>query len=335
LKRRHDLKTALVDAITEAKLPEYFSDIDGFYNFIAASVRQVPMNTKSMHMQDLAYFYVCGLSKDLCLVKDPEFQLWNVAFHSAWGEFLNTDQSSGYLDGYIKDPKFKIEDYQKPHSGWHCFNSFFARNVKPGKRPIAQACDPAVVVSPCDFEMLSPPELISEQSTVKAKDVELKIADLLDNSQYGGEFHGGLYLTGFLRVHDYHRFHTPVAGKVLESLLIPGEVGMNFRKNEKDEIEPVLTPGFQFTQARALLLMDSPAMGLVALLPIGMAQISSIILTAEPGVELSKGEEFGYFQFGGSCMLMLTQEDRFEFTDDHLEDKPLQFLQGQRFGRTA
>ncbi len=52
-------------------------------------------------------------------------------------------------------------------------------------------------------------------------------------------------------------------------------------------------------QTRGLVVIDSPV-GLVAVLPMGMAQVSSIILTAEEGVTLQKGEEISYFQFGGS-----------------------------------
>jgi phosphatidylserine decarboxylase len=47
------------------------------------------------------------------------------------------------------------------------------------------------------------------------------------------------------------------------------------------------------------------AIGLVAVLPIGMCQVSSVILTAEVGVTLRKGEEISYFQFGGSDIIVL------------------------------
>ena len=62
--------------------------------------------------------------------------------------------------------------------------------------------------------------------------------------------------------------------------------------------------GYQFTQDRGLIVIDSP-LGLVAVLPIGMAQVSSVTLTAEVGAALSKGEEFGFFSFGGSDIVTL------------------------------
>lgn len=57
--------------------------------------------------------------------------------------------------------------------------------------------------------------------------------------------------------------------------------------------------GYQFTQARGLVVLDTP-IGLVAVFPIGMAQVSSVIVPAEVGGTLRKGEEISYFQFGGS-----------------------------------
>ncbi len=70
--------------------------------------------------------------------------------------------------------------------------------------------------------------------------------------------------------------------------------------------------GFQFAQDRGLIVIDSP-LGVVAVLPIGMAQVSSVTLTAEKGADLFKGEEFGFFAFGGSDIVMLFEAGRVEF----------------------
>jgi phosphatidylserine decarboxylase len=62
--------------------------------------------------------------------------------------------------------------------------------------------------------------------------------------------------------------------------------------------------GFQFVQTRGLIVIDSP-IGLVACLPVGMGLISSVVITAEVGKILHKGEELGYFQFCGSDFVMV------------------------------
>ncbi|NOQ27173.1 MAG: hypothetical protein GQ564_17570 [Bacteroidales bacterium] len=56
--------------------------------------------------------------------------------------------------------------------------------------------------------------------------------------------------------------------------------------------------GYEFSQTRGLVVLDSP-IGLVAILPIGMAQVSSVNMTTVVGSYLNKGDEFGYFLFGG------------------------------------
>ena len=66
------------------------------------------------------------------------------------------------------------------------------------------------------------------------------------------------------------------------------------------------TPGYQFAQNRGLFVLDTP-IGLVAILPMGMAQVSSVVLTAEEGVTLTKGDEISYFQFGGSDIVLVFQ----------------------------
>ena len=322
LNSRPDLLSALEQSIVKVQMPQYFYDLPTFYAFVAASVVQTPQNSDAMMQQDLVYYYLLSISPDRILEKDPEFQAWNTRFTDTWGEFLDTDQSSGCLDTYINDPKFNIDQYQRGPSGWHSFNQFFARQTKPGMRPLAGEPGSGTVVSPADFVIVEVEE-IQQDSVFIAKHARFSISELLGESNYKNAFDGGLYISGILRIYDYHRFHTPVAGKVVEARKIPGRIGLTIER-EADMLVPVPRDGFQFTQDRGLLILDSPEMGLVALLPIGMAQISSVVISAEPGVELRRGEEVGYFQFGGSNIIMLTQKGRFDFDKTALEQHRLQ-----------
>ena len=68
------------------------------------------------------------------------------------------------------------------------------------------------------------------------------------------------------------------------------------------------TAGYQFLQARALILLETE-IGLVAVLPIGMAQVSSVVLSVKEGDVLKKGDEISYFQFGGSDCVMVFQKE--------------------------
>ena len=68
------------------------------------------------------------------------------------------------------------------------------------------------------------------------------------------------------------------------------------------------SPGYQFIQARGLILIESE-IGLVAVLPIGMAQVSSVVLSVKKGDYVEKGQEISCFQLGGSDIIMVFQKD--------------------------
>ena len=133
---------------------------------------------------------------------------------------------------------------------------------------------------------------------------------MLQGSPYKDCFEGGVWLHGFLDVDDYHRVHTPVAGKVVEARVLQGSNYMKVaapvdnEKKDKILLRVVNETGYHFSQTRGLIIIETPA-GLVAVLPVGMAAVSSVILTAETGAQLHKGEEIGYFQFGGSDVVLI------------------------------
>jgi phosphatidylserine decarboxylase len=82
----------------------------------------------------------------------PWFSEWLVAYASAWGEYLDTPESFNdeILQGFADDPWYSLHDYMirdpqadplwRPNapSGWLTFNQFFARELNPGLRPIAE-----------------------------------------------------------------------------------------------------------------------------------------------------------------------------------------------------
>lgn len=111
-----------------------------------------------------------------------------------------------------------------------------------------------------------------------------------------------------MRTFDYHRWHAPLAGTVLETNVIAGQAFLDVRVTHTDAGESALRAvegtGYQFVQTRGLVILDT-SVGLVACLPVGMAQVSSVVTTAEVGKAIRKGEELGYFQFGGSDLVIL------------------------------
>ena len=244
---------------------------------------------------------------------------WINDYARAWGQYMDSPESAAAVETFRSDPSFHWDDYMPPPSGYLTFNQFFARHTKPGLRPVAEPHVHSVIVSPADSTFAGQwsvdpgSSIYVEDATLEVKGIRWSIGQLLEGSQYANQFAGGLFTHCFLNNFDYHRFHTPVAGTVLEANRIEGQVRLDVSVKQTTVDGAMVNvlnaddgTGYQFVQMRGLVILDSP-IGLVACIPVGMAQVSSIVFTAEVGRTLFKGEELGYFQFGGSDFIMVFQ----------------------------
>ena len=207
------------------------------------------------------------------------------------------------------------------------FNQFFAREVKPGKRPIAEPHNDTVIVSPADSTFEGKWD-IDANSKVTVKGISWPVAQLLEGSAFQKAFEGGVFAHMFLHPGDYHRYHVPVAGEIKEVRNIHGRVYMDVARRPDGTLYGIDGETYQIDQERGLIVIDSPEVGLVAVLPVGMCFVSSVNLTPEVGARLQKGDEFGFFLFGGSDIVMLFQNKKVVI-DAEVGRK---YLQGQRIG---
>ncbi len=245
------------------------------------------------------------------------FSQWMVKFADALGLFLDSAESlTKESEKTLYDsPIYNMNEYIRPRGGWKSFNQIFARYFKPGFRPIAAISDQTIIVSPADSTFQGQWE-IRQDSNITVKKLNWKLCELLEGSPYKSRFTNGLFMHAYLSPNDYHRQHAPVGGKVLEARVIQGQVYQEVKaipegnQNGKHQLhrkrifDSPDNTGYQFAQTRGLIVLDTP-IGLVAVLPIGMSQVSSVIMTAEVGVTVRKGEELSYFQFGGSDIILL------------------------------
>jgi phosphatidylserine decarboxylase len=275
----------------------------------------------------LKLYYIINQAPEDRLNRDESFNAWMKKYVKALGQFLDTPASAAGIPSFTARPNYHVDDYVVGPSGWLTFNQFFAREVKPGKRPIAAPFDDKVIVSPADSVFAGTWD-IDADSKVTAKGVTWPIAKLLDGSPYQDAFKSGIYTHSFLNVDDYHRYHVPVAGEIKEVRKIQGRVYMNVIRKADGSLGIIDGDTYQYNQERGLIVIDSPEVGLVAVLPIGMSFVSSVNLTPEIGAKLQKGDEFGFFMFGGSDIVMLFQSKRVVI-DAKVGTK---YLQGQRIG---
>jgi phosphatidylserine decarboxylase len=333
-----DLDPDLRDALDWPTTLEEFTDyLRRFLSWIPQETgakawkKQSGGTTSSREVSDrLAHFFWLIDQKDgpdgRAIGEDyPAFRQWCTHFAREWGAFLDTPDSFSpeILDSFTTHaPEYTVEESMvggRPNapSGWLTFNQFFARELNPGQRPIADPGNNQTVVSPADCTYQHS-YAIGEDSqipptTLKGTHTYGSIDQLLEGSRYADTFAGGTFVHYMLPPWAYHRFHLPVAGQVQESFVIHGTVVMEVDLVDGELVSSdATTTGFEFSQTRGVLTVDttgSPAgdLGIVAVIPVGMSHVGSVVLTAGPGTELVKGDEFGYFQFGGSDIIMLFQ----------------------------
>ncbi|KAM3500988.1 hypothetical protein MY11210_009438 [Beauveria gryllotalpidicola] len=245
---------------------------------------------------------------------------WIVVYTQLVGQFMDTPESitSASLETFKKSPRYSYDDAVIPPGGFRNFNDFFARKLKPGKRPIAAKGNDKVIVYPADCTYDNSLERqsivnVGGNDSVIIKGLSWTLSSLLQGSDNAEDFEGGVWMHAYLNTYNYHRQHAPVSGQVIEAKNIQGTAYLQV----DEDGNPVRTvegphmpdsPGYQFLQTRGVVVIDNPVLGKVAVLPIGMAMISSVKLEIKVGDHVEKGDEISYFQFGGSDIICVFQE---------------------------
>ena len=147
------------------------------------------------------------------------------------------------------------------------------------------------------------------------------------------DFVGGTVYQAFLSAKNYHRWHSPVAGTIRRLRRIPGTYYAEAASEHFDPAGPNNSQGYLAhvgTRALIFLEADDPRIGLVCLVTVGMAEVSSCMLRDAQGSELqegqhvNKGDQLGYFQFGGSThCLVFRPAVRLKFVPDASKSKVL------------
>ncbi len=304
--------------------------LDDYLHYIDAMVRWAPRESGDSRLvhDKLVEFYFLLDQAPLRELQSPiepgaggaaltPLSQWIKRYAMAWGSYLDTTGSAIHIESFRSNPAFLWDEYMPPPSGYLTFNQFFARHVRPGMRPIASIGDDSVVVSPADANFIGAWR-IGEDSSIRVEHASLdvkgmrwSIHQLLEGSAYANRFCGGTFTHSALRTYDYHRWHAPVQGTVVEARITQGQASLDVIAisdmvdgKRQNILRAVEGTGYQFVQTRGLVVIESP-IGLVACLPVGMAQVSSVVITAAVGKTLHKGEEMGYFQFGGSDFVMV------------------------------
>ncbi|MFJ7907414.1 phosphatidylserine decarboxylase family protein [Kitasatospora sp. NPDC096204] len=247
-----------------------------------------------------------------------------------WAEYLTTDASKDVLDKEDENSWFgekaleAMPDFEKTfvcdptdrYYGFTSWDDFFTRRLKPGVRPVASG--DAEVANACESVPYRLATKVRERDTFWLKGQPYALAYLLDSAHRTpaepdpDDFVGGTVYQAFLSALNYHRWHSPVDGTVRAVRHIPGTYYSQTPVALCDVAAPDLSQGYiAHLAARAVVYIDAekPAVGTMAFVAIGMAEVSSCDVTVGPGDEVERGQEIGTFHYGGSTHCLVFGPD--------------------------
>ena len=202
-------------------------------------------------------------------------------------------------------------DPNDAHWGFKSWNDFFTRKLKVGVRPIAEPDNNKVIVSAADSNVYSIQHNVKKVDWFWVKSQPYSLNDMLNNdASVVDQFVGGDVYQAFLSATKYHRWHSPVSGTIKKAYIQPGTYYSATEAQGMDPGSPNFSQGYiAHVATRAIIYIeaDDPRIGLMVVMPIGMAEVSSCVMldNIKPGYRIKKGEELGYFQYGGSSYCLV------------------------------
>jgi phosphatidylserine decarboxylase len=240
----------------------------------------------------------------------PLHALVKRGFFSRWyGWRMDQASSRSRIPAFIERYGVNPMEFEKSAGEFQSFNDFFSRKLNASARPISQ--ESGVVVFPADGRHLAIPDA-SEGGDFFVKGVPFDVAALLGDAQLAARFAKGSVLISRLCPVDYHRFHFPCAGVPGPARLINGPLY---------SVSPIALkrrPTVLWENKRLVTVLETESMGTVLLLEIGATCVGSVTQTYVSGKSVEKGDEKGYFSFGGSSTITLFEPGRLRFSEDLL-----------------
>lgn len=220
------------------------------------------------------------------------------------GWYADSRWSRRQIAPVIRNLGIDTGELDAPVESYATFNAFFTRRLKPGARPFAQ--EPAEVASPADGRVLVYPQL-QQTTLLPIKGKSFTVDALLGMPAAG--YAGGSLAVVRLCPADYHRFHFPCDARVIAQRRIPG------RYHSVNTLVVAMGVDVFSENERQVTLLENEQLGEFALVEVGAFGVGSIVQTFT-GAEVRKGEEKGYFQYGGSTIVLLFRRERVEFCPD-------------------
>lgn len=236
----------------------------------------------------------------------------NPFFSRLFGAFQNTSFSADKIPAFIRKFEIPIQEYETV-SRYRSFNEFFIRKFKPGARTFTEENNRLAAFAEGRYLGYGS---LEKEAPVPIKGTLISPGLLLGSESAAVPFDGGPILISRLCPTDYHRFHFPDDGTVEEEFHLKGPF---------HSVNPValgLKDDILVTNDRHVTLLSTKHFGHLAYVEVGALCVGRIVQTCS-GREFKRGDEKGYFLFGGSTVVVLGQKGRWIPSSDILEQTRL------------
>ncbi len=230
----------------------------------------------------------------------------------------NTRASAKSIPGFIHDYQINMAEFEE--TPYQTFNEFFIRKFKPGARNFN--CSENVFAAGAEARYLAI-ENLSLFSRFPVKGIEINLKSLLGSETLAKDFLGGTLIIARLCPVDYHRFHFPISCRIEGFKQLHGPL---------HSVNPIALhhiPQILFQNERHVTLLNSSSkesnFGKVAMIEVGALGVGKIVQRQNYGDQINtvlfdKGQEKGYFLFGGSTVIWVLQQGKIKLADDLREN---------------
>ncbi|XPV68826.1 MAG: phosphatidylserine decarboxylase family protein [Halarcobacter sp.] len=220
-------------------------------------------------------------------------------------------------------------DPNDKYYGFKSWDDFFTRKFKKGVRPIAKGDD--IIANACESAPLKVVKNVKKDAKFWLKKQAYSLENMMNFDPLASNFEGGTVYQAFLSALSYHKWNSPVSGKVKKAFVVNGTYYLENKYQgfmHKKGADPSAPNDSQLflsavaTRAVIFIEADNPKIGLMCFIAIGMAEVSSCEITVKKGQKIKKGDELGMFHFGGSTHCLIFGPDvklKFHF---HNNKKP-------------
>jgi phosphatidylserine decarboxylase len=205
-------------------------------------------------------------------------------------------------------------DPKDEYYGFGSWDDFFTRTFRSGVRPVSGKGDDSVIVNACESAPLQVKTDVPLDARFWLKGQPYSLENMLNFDEHTPLFDGGTVYQAFLSALSFHRWHSPVSGTIRKAYVVNGSYYLeNLYEGFKNpngadpsapnDSQPFLTA--VATRALIFIEADNPKIGLMCVMPVGMAEVSSCEITVKAGERVEKGDQLGMFHFGGSTHCLL------------------------------